>query len=400
MSKANLEQFTSRRIAFHDERTGHEVWQLTDGESESVAPYMDKHAWSADDRYVVFCSNRTGSWQPYAMELETGRARQLAQVVGSYRSAAVAPGRGEVFCEDGPRCLAVRIETLECRVAVDYTKFSGGKVPCGGKGRAPALNADSSLVGATFTAPDGRDGIVIAPTDGRNDFEVVIPGAVNPIHELFCPGDDNFMTFHAFPDRQNDPSETPEHRAGMWLVDRRARRCEPFLRMPPGFRATHLLWGKSGKRCYFHRKTVPTWVPTALCSIDRETREITDYCETREHRLGHSCPSPDERWIVTDSQDPNENILMLVHTRTREAKRLAWPNMSIGSNRPDKRAPHLPAHTDRHTHPGFSSSGKYVLYTSDVTGRSQVYGVPVADDMRGSERAPGAELPDVRGHGA
>jgi len=155
----------------------------------------------------------------------------------------------------------------------------------------------------------------------------------------------------------------------------------PLVLMPPAYRATHCTWGRSGERVYFHRKTLPkhVWVPTALCSCDARGGDLRIYYEDAVHRLGHSQASPDERWIVTDSQDFDENLLMLVSTERDEQHILCWPNASIGSDRPDRRRPDLPPHTDRHTHPGFSFTGRYVHYTSDVSGRSQVYVVPVGD---------------------
>jgi hypothetical protein len=124
------------------------------------------------------------------------------------------------------------------------------------------------------------------------------------------------------------------------------------------------------------------WVPTALCSVDREGGDLRVYHETSAHRLGHSCPSPDEQWIVTDSQDPGRNLLMLVSTQRDKQHVLCWPNTSIDPDAPGKRSDHLPPHDHRHTHPAFSPSGRFVHYTSDVSGRSQVYVVAV-DDLVG-----------------
>jgi Tol biopolymer transport system component len=187
------------------------------------------------------------------------------------------------------------------------------------------------------------------------------------------------ISFHGYPDVQNDAKASPDRRVAQWRIERVSGRLMPLVLVPPGFRSTHSLWGPSGDRFYFHRKTVPGWTPTALCSVNRDGGDLRVYHETTEHRLGHSAPSPDEAWIVTDSQDPDTNILMLVSTRRDKQHMLCWPNTSIGSGRPDRRSPRLPAHTDRHTHPAFSLTGRYVHYTSDVSGRSQVYVVPVAD---------------------
>ncbi|KPK79262.1 MAG: hypothetical protein AMJ81_13520, partial [Phycisphaerae bacterium SM23_33] len=97
-----LERFVVPRRAFADERTGREVWQLTDGEFECVPPYMDTPAWSGDDRYLVFMCNRSGFWQPYRLELATGEAAQLCEVSDAgFFSVAVDPIGNEAYCADG-----------------------------------------------------------------------------------------------------------------------------------------------------------------------------------------------------------------------------------------------------------------------------------------------------------
>jgi hypothetical protein len=207
-----------------------------------------------------------------------------------------------------------------------------------------------------------------------------VPNGVLPGHILFCPGDDNIISTHNYPDRQNNAQLAPHDRMAQWRIERDSGVMKPLVLMPPGFRATHCTWGASGDRFYFHRKTVGTWVPTALCSVNREGEDLQVHYETNEWKLGHSAASPNEKWIVTDSQDVDENILMLARADGQEQRMLCWPNMSQKpSTRPDKRSTLLPPHTDRDTHPGFSSTGKYVHYTSDISGRSQIYVVPVPE---------------------
>jgi Tol biopolymer transport system component len=371
------------RRVFNDAKTGCEVWQVTDGEFECVAPYMDVRAWTQDDHYLIFTSNRSGSWQPYCLDVESGEAVQLCEAAGGFRSVALAPPRGEAFCQDGNRVLAIDIETREARLAVDYSAWRGElKGFGGGKGNTPALNRDGSFIATGATDEKGRNVILIAPTDGSDELEVLpIPrNDMAPDHVLFCPGDDNVLSFAGCPDRQNDPNETPERRARETRIERASGAMKPLVLVPPGYRATHCTWGASGDRIYFHRKTVPTWTPTALCSVNREGEDLRVYFETSAWKLGHSASSPDEKWLVSDSQDADENPLLLVSTQRDEQHLLCWPNMSQKtSTRPHRRSTHLPPHTDVDTHPGWSATGRYVHYTSDISGRSQVYVVPVDD---------------------
>lgn len=380
MSTPIQPSFMLPRRVFHDAKTRREVWQVTDGEFECVAPYMDVRAWTSDDRYLIFACNRTGTWQPYALEVETGETRQLCNVDGNFRSIALDPVHSEVYCQDENRVLAVHIETGETRLVVDYNLWHSAAGDFGGgKGRTPVLNRDGTLIAAT-----ADNGFIIAPTDGSNEFEVLpVPrDDLAPGHILFCPGDDHILSFHGYPDRQNDNNESPQNRVAQWRIERRSGEIKPLVLVPPGYRAIHSLWGASGTRFYFHRKTVPGWTPTALCSVNREGEDERIYYETNLYKLGHCAPSPDEKWLVTDSQDPDENILMLASTQRDEQHMLCWPNMSVRSARPHRRSPDLPPHTDTDTHPGFSSTGRYVHYTSDTSGRSQIYVVPVDDVLK------------------
>ncbi len=375
-----LDAFLLPRREFRDPRTGRLVWQVTDGDFECVAPYMDKPAWSRDDRFLFFMCNRSGAWQPYRLELSTGRAQQLARVRNAlFRSIVYSPALDEVFVEDAGSYLAIRPETLAARRAVDFRRLFGDGP--GHKGAAAVLSGDGRLCLFSHKTADGHPALALAPTDGSNDLRLVpLPRAdIAPGHELFCPADNNLVSFHGYPDRQNTPQETPDHRTAQWRMELDTGRMSPLVLMPPGFRATHCLWGPSGRRFYFHKKTVPQWVPTAIGSVDRNGGDRRIYHETAAHRLGHCAPSPDERWIVSDSQDRPENILLLLSTERPETHLLCWPNASIKQISMAARRPDLPPHTDTDTHPGYSRTGRYVHYTSDCSGRSHVYVVPVGD---------------------
>ncbi len=378
-----LDRFTSDINVFADSRTGREVRQLTDGEFECVAPYMDRKAWSPDDRYIVFMCNRTGAWQPYRMDIATGEAVQLYPIPDAGRhtfyAVAVDAAHNEAYVPHGSTFVAVGLETLSARTAADFAEHFGPEPHA----RQPVLSGDGRLIYAHVRGEGRAPVALVAPTDNSGHVQAITLTAsfTHPCHEQFCPTDDNIITICGLPDYQDDPDADPELRVREWRLERDTGRLRPLVLMPPGQRATHCVWGRSGRRFYFHRKTCPwhVWVPTALCSVDAEGGDLRVYYETSEHRLGHSCPSPDEEWIVTDSQDPGENILMLAATGRHEQHLLCWPNMSIDDDAPHKRPPHLPPHTHRHTHPGFSSTGRYVHYVSDVTGRSQVYIVDVSD---------------------
>jgi hypothetical protein len=382
------EEFVMERRVLVDAKTGREVWQITSGDFECVTPYMDRGTWTADDKYLIFMCNRDGSWQPYRLELATGKATLLHRLehngTHAFFDQALDPLHDEAYYNDGKLYYAVNVRTLAKRLAADLTGVEGFTSAY----RQPVLSGDAKLLMAPVKRPESTAILFVAATDGSGlvqRFELPQGKAwIQPCHEQFCPTDDNLLSICGLPDFQDDASAPAQKRVREWLWDRRTSDLVPLVLMPPGFRATHCIWGPSGKRFYFHRKTCPwyVWVPTALCSVDRTGGDLRVYYETSEHKLGHSCPSPDEKWIVSDSQDPDTNILLLAHTERNEQHIVCWPNMSTdakATKRPDKRRPELPPHTHRHVHPRFSCTGKYVNYLSDVDGNTHVYVVKVDD---------------------
>ncbi len=61
-----------------DGRTGREIWQVTSHDSASEACYFEAQAFTTDDKYMVFSSKRTGEWQFYRCDLETGALMDLS----------------------------------------------------------------------------------------------------------------------------------------------------------------------------------------------------------------------------------------------------------------------------------------------------------------------------------
>ena len=90
----------------------------------------------------------------------------------------------------------------------------------------------------------------------------------------------------------------------------------------------------------------------------------------------HSSATPDGRWIVADTNWPNEG-LKLVSVPDRSVRTLLHPGDSAGH----------PQWT--HPHPCISPDGKLVLYNSDATGICQVYLARVPDNFSAPGRPQG-----------
>jgi hypothetical protein len=60
--------------------TGKTVWQMTQGDAVNCSCYQEVEAFTVDEQYVIFSCNRTGDFQLYRANLETGGLGQLSDV--------------------------------------------------------------------------------------------------------------------------------------------------------------------------------------------------------------------------------------------------------------------------------------------------------------------------------
>lgn len=344
--------------AFKDSITGREVWQMTSGEHTSHAPYMYCQAFSKDERYIIFSSNRTGIFQLYRMEVETGEAVQLTELEDYHNlSMKIGTTGSEVYITAGSTARSIDVETGEEILAVDFSHLSGGK-PLVSR---PVFSGDGRIVIAGYGRADGQ--IAIARTDdqGTRPEEIyVFPGAERVTHFNFCPTDNDLITYVPLPDTQNDMNLPQEKRARAWKLNISTGETAPFLVMPKGYRATHEYWAPDGSKLYFHKKHVPGWVPASIGSIPKEGGDMTIYFTSESIKLGHSSVNPSQTKIVSDDQEPNKNQLILIDIATGNYETLCWTNTS-GTQQYN------------HVHPSFSPSGRKIIFTSDSGGSSQVY---------------------------
>lgn len=353
------------REVLRDSRTGRELWRVSPADRPCAAGYMYITSFTPDERYLVYVADIGGSKQLYRLEIATGETLQLTEferprALGGWN---LHPSGSEVFAWDGSRCVAIHIETLEERIALDPSRHDWLRNPEG----SPMFSPSGKYFSLWFThGPDHR-GVARAACDGSGAEEVFRRDSrLN--HVQYCPASDDLVSFVAQPDLQNDFWRSDRERAHVWLVDCRTKTAEPVLIAPKGFRVTHSYWSPGGERIYYHRKTVPTWVPTWIGWKDVKTGETREFYGSETVRLGHSFATRDEKWVVTDSQDPGTNPLVLIELASGRGEVLCWPDSRNREN--------APGVFGNHVHPSFSPSGRYVLFTSDSTGIPQVYLVP------------------------
>jgi hypothetical protein len=356
-----LKRLPSEKQVLTDEKTGKMVWRMTSGTPKSVSCYQEVEAFTSDERYVIFSSDRTGAFQLYQAELESGEIAQLSDVTDFRKiSFGIARNGHEAIYTAGWRVYAVDVCTGEDRVLIDFE----GKLPSKPSDAPPALSGTGDRVVVSCDSKYQSTMLAfisIATGEYQEIFEW--QGKLN--HAQICPGDSNLVTFDPGPDTQDDMSLPLEKRARTWILDVEKGEARPFLTMPYGFRATHEYWDFTGDRLYFHKKSVPGWTPATICSINRNGEDCQDHFGSPDRKLGHSSINRESTFIISDVQATKENELWLIDLKTGKSEILCWPNTSPVQDQ------------TIHVHPSISPSGNFVDFTSDSYGSSDLFVFPL-----------------------
>jgi len=353
-----------RRHRVPDNDSSFPLWRITDWDDcHCSLPYLIYKVFSPDERMMFFTSNRAGQWDLYRLDLESEEAVQITGAQGLHaepgelRNCNVNPATGEVTYCTATHVYAADCATLERRVMAtcpaQWAKLDA----------APVFSGDGQRYATVYQRPDGKRGIAIGETSGGSLSDVFLWEPEGHVGYLIASPTDQFtLSFCANPDKQNDPTAPDELRARAWRLDPRTGDCRPHILTPPGFRATHQFFGPDG-RMYFHKKTVGTWTPTWISSINLDGRDPRDHYGRPDRKLGHSCVSPDGTWLVTDVQESNHNELILVNMKTGEDRTLYWPNSTVTDSN---------AQTS-HVHPTFGFTGRQLAFQSDAAGQCTLF---------------------------
>ncbi len=326
---------------------------------------MHHHAFTGDGNGVVFASDRSGRFEQYRLDLRDNYVTRLTwrsstPPESAYKEAisTISPNGTELIFQDGLEVLGVNIASVDTRL------IARGD-PSWQLMQWDSVADDGARVFCVFRDGDGRWGIATGGDGGMLEVLTRFDSQVtNVTHVLPIPDAELSLTFNLFPDRQDDASETSARRARAWRLDGRTGKLTPFLISPVGSRATHEFWGRGldgQPRLFFHRKTVGTWVPASVESIDADGGDMRQHLNSADRLLGHSCLSRDGRVLVTDVQSPTVNELIRTDMTTGAHDVLCWPNSTSESSQLS------------HVHPVLDQSAKRLLFNSDVSGRAAVY---------------------------
>lgn len=346
----------SERVIYNDPVTGNEVWQITNHPSGSSMPYFDCQAFTADDTWVVFSSNRDDGVKIFRSNMATGEVSKLSDMRSEGGYTMMPDGKRVAFM-NSRTLYTVDVATLETESIITFE---------------PA--EDRISFSCSFTADSKYTLVTIYnPETGTRIFRVDVPEKkaelvfVTPFsagHPLINPRYPNLMTFCV-------PSEViREKKLRNYIVDMNTGIAKPFIPWSVNYGATHESWSADGERQYFFRKK---WDEkgrlsgVTVCSLDKDGLNLKEHYTSAEYKLGHGVADREQKWFISDVQKPDINPLIKIDLVTGEAEILCWPNSS-----------QIPSEFG-HVHPLISASGKYVAFTSAGDSReiTQAFVIPV-----------------------
>ena len=295
MTGCSVRPSQTERIVYLDEKTGNEVWQVSQGDSMSLMPYFETQGFTYDDRYAVFKSKREGDWKLFSTSIATGEVCKISDRVvdGSY--SVYTTGDEVIFMERGI-IYAVHVETHAERVLFD----ANGKIDESVISFNALFTNDGAWMVLTGQNPDRSSSFyrLHVPT-GR--LEKVYSSKTGFTHPMINPVYPNLITFVPKPDKRAMYDLPKEERARGMLLNTDDGSVRPFVMSEKYYRATHETWSKDGERLYYFDKLHKSGYadPTmgweiSVVSIDKTGGDRTVHYLNNVYKLAHGIATRSE----------------------------------------------------------------------------------------------------------
>ncbi|MEX0653741.1 MAG: oligogalacturonate lyase family protein [Phycisphaeraceae bacterium] len=378
MPTSNVRTQRPEWIKAADDKTGRELWQITSAEAVSEAVYFEAQAFTADERYLVFRSERDGASYPYRCDLQTGELLRLSdgEPVKHY-SMSLHPDGRHLYWVAGEAVWRVDVTDPgePERVFVHAGQFPGKLA-----GFALLFTLDGRYTALATTEPDrdvpipdgfsqqtGHPSHLLRLDLETGEAEHVLTWDWGFSHPMVYPADPDRITFVPNGAHCWNMDLPQERRTRTMVADVGTGEARPLLTPLRQRTITHENWSPDGERLFFFDKNAGEWVPVSVCSVDRDGGDWQCHYTSYEQFLGHGRVSPDGRYFVSDAQKAHDSPLILVDLATSRGEILCWPDTSQAGGHPKA----------AHCHPSFSPRGNYITFTSDKTGTPQVYVLPL-----------------------
>lgn len=341
------------RASYVDPVTGVTIWEMTQGPSSADNLYFHHSNFTADNRYLIFMSDRTGSWQLYRAEIESGRLIQLTDDP-AVNAASGCPDHTQprrLYHLRGPEVMALDI--------LDFTSRSIGEIPKPHVGgfQQPTLSGDGQwlTLGKQRDASHWEIGLMSTRT---GEYRSVLTQGFRIGHVQHSPTDP--LIFYVWETGGYAPQRT-------WLVQADGTGNRPFYaRTAP----TH--WFTPLKEWITHEAWVKDTGDMTMINDKLGIMLVDKNGEARlvcEGDLWHAAARPDGKLMVADD---NQGRIWLVETATGNKRLLA-----TGIRDKVRRV---------HAHVSFDRLGRYVQFhtgrTHETVAIVDLTSLPAADWAR------------------
>lgn len=354
---------------FEDEKTGAHIYQLTNDNTINHNLYFLTSSFTPDQKRLVFTSYRSGSANFYQLEFPDGDITQLTdgESVHGY-SGVISKGGTELYYTEGDLIKAINLNTLKEQ---ELAEFPGGSLgEC-------SVSADEKFI-VTAMKRDDKSHITVTATDANGGEIIYTSPNQTIIHPQFHPKHADLIAYSGDPAPRmwtikrdgSDNRNLYQHNNSEFLVHetflgdqdelivthwpyslRRISLDTLEMQTISDFNAWHIASNRAGTKVLCD--TVHPDIGLRL--VDVETGEHVPICYPQSSSSGSQWKK--DRYAVA------EDWAAAQQAGDRE-KSLSWMEMKVDTV-------YGPQWT--HPHPSFSPDEKAVVYTSDVSGHSQVY---------------------------
>jgi len=292
------------RESYVDPVTSVRVWELTKGTNAADNLYFHFSNFTADNRYLIFISNRTGSWQLFRAEVETGRLVQLTDDPQVNASTA---------CPDhtnARRLYHLRGAEVVALDILDFTTRKVGEIPKPhiGEFHQPTLSGDGKWLALGKQRDEANWEIGLMST-GTGEYRTVVMQGFRIGHVQHSPTDP--LIFYVWETGGYAPQRT-------WLVNTDGAGNRPFYA-----RTAVTNWFTPLKEWVTHEAWVRDTGAMTMINDKLGVMLVQKNGDARlvcEGDLWHAAARPDGKFIVADD---NKGRLWLIETATGNKRLLA-----------------------------------------------------------------------------
>ncbi len=354
---------------FRDKKTDARIYQLTNDETINHNLYFLTPSFTPDQNYLIFTSYRSGKANFYKLGFPNGDILQLTDgdEVHGY-SGVISKDGTKLFYTEGDAIKEVHFDTFAERILADYPDGSLGEC---------SVSADEQYI-VTAMKRSGKSHITVTSTDGSGGEIIYTSPDQTIIHPQFHPKQADLIAY------SGDPAPR------MWTIKRD---------------------GTENRKLYDHENSeflvhetflgsqddlIVTHWPYALRRISLDTLEMETISD---FNAWHIASNQDGTKVLCDTVHPDIG-LRLVDVETGQHEPICYPQSSSSGSQwrkdryavaedwaaaqqagdREKSLSWMEMKVDTvygpqwtHPHPSFSPDENLVVYTSDVSGHSQVY---------------------------